>query len=129
LVGKEGNESASAKRSMRDTGSRLVVEDRGLVVSADMFQENLSRSLVRSSGHPDRIFPEVVEDPGQPFPVAVMHGKKECGTPGLRPDSGGLAQGGEVELVPAAGQKQSGLAQSVPEKLAGEIGGRVGDLG
>lgn len=129
MVGKERDESATAKRSMRDTGSGLVVEDRGLVVSADMFQENLSWSLVRSSGDPDRIFPEVVEDPGQPFPVAVMHGKKECGAAGLRPDSGDLAQGGEVELVPPASQKQDGLAQGVPEKLAGEIGGGVGDLG
>ncbi len=129
LVGEERDESASAKGSMRDSGPGLVVEHRGLVVLPDMFQKDLSGSLMSGSSHPDGIFPEVVEDPSQPFPIAVMHGKKECGASGLCPDSRDLAQRGEVELVPTAGQKKDGLAQGVPEKLACEIRGGVGDLG
>lgn len=124
LVGEERHESTSAKCSMRDTGSGLVVEDRGLVVPADMFQENLSWSLVRSSGHPDGIFPEVIEDSGQPFPVAVMHGEKECGSSGLFPDSRQVVQGGEVELVPSTGHQKRRFPDGVPEQPATKVGRR-----
>ena len=118
LVGEERHESTSAKRSMCDAGPGLVVEDRGLVVLANMFEKELSWSLMCGSSHPDGIFPEVVEDPGQPLPVAVMHGKEQRGAAGLLPAAGHLFERGEVELVPAAGQKEDGLAQGVPEKLS-----------
>jgi len=127
LVGQEGDESVASKGLVCGTDSGLVVEDRGLVEATDVFEEELTRSLVGGASDSDGVGSEVVEDSGQPLPVAVMHGEEKCGASGLGPGRRDLAQGREVELVPSTRKEEDGFAQSVAEKLAGEVRRRLGE--
>jgi hypothetical protein len=82
---------------------------------------------VSGASHTDTVGSQVVEDSGEPLPVAVMHGEEESRSSGLGPSGGDLGQGSEVEAVPTTGQEEDGFAQSIAKKLAGEVEWRVGE--
>ena len=104
---------------------RPVVMNWGVVKMTYEMEEALPYGVMGGARHPDRIAAKGMEDSGQPFPIAVVHGEEQHGRFLLPPRLAQFTKWIQVQAVPSTGQKEGGLLRSSQEQLPRELGCQV----
>ena len=121
LIGEEGDKAASVKGSMCGFETIHIIMDGDLVEVPNEMEEVLPRGVMCGTRHSDRVFAKNMEDPGHPFPVAVVHGKEEGGGSFLNPWATQFLEWGQVQTIPASGEKKYGLLHGALEQQTREF--------
>lgn len=125
LVGEESDEASVIQRPMRCFEAVHVVVDGSPMEVPDELKEVLPEGVMGRSSHSDGVVSQDMENPRQPFPVAVVHGEEQSRDSLGGPWIAKLPKRAQVQAVPTARQKKCGLLHRALEQSTGEVGGKI----
>lgn len=121
MVGKKGDESTARQGASGKPISISIVMDGCAMVGPSPPKDSLPKRVMSGTRDADGVLPEVEEDPGQPFPISLVHGEQKSGMARLDPGIAHPFQGIQIQGGPTIGRDPRHLQTSVAEKSTGEV--------